>query len=385
MAAIGGAPQQGVSPLGGPAAPTSGLRWRRVFPGEERQLGVLRRWLASLLPDCPARDDVACVASELGSNAVRHTASGREGWFAVEITFHRSVVRVAVADCGAPAGPRVIDDPAGEHGRGLLVVKGLSARTGVCGDHRGRLVWADVPWDEAGAAEPVSPQDRYQAAIRDGQAGLATRFAGVSVWFGRSTLQWWALAGGELVTAPSAAELAGQLRRLLGAHPLRPPAPRRTGCVQTVGAQAGGRPRGNPPVRVRRGGPTGRPARAWRSPRARARRASSPSAASAGSACGRPGASRAPSKKPRAPPSSRRRPDETGVARPAARQSGTARVQKAARAAGVVTAPAARALDAASQLLVDLPGGMDEHLPQIRNWTPGVHPRGKKENSVASR
>ena len=257
MAAIGGAPQQGVSPLGGPAAPTSGLRWRRVFPGEERQLGVLRRWLASLLPDCPARDDVACVASELGSNAVRHTASGREGWFAVEITFHRSVVRVAVADCGAPAGPRVIDDPAGEHGRGLLVVKGLSARTGVCGDHRGRLVWADVPWDEAGAAEPVSPQDRYQAAIRDGQAGLATRFAGVSVWFGRSTLQWWALAGGELVTVPSAAELAGQLSRLRGTPPLRPPAPGHLGYAEVAVAQAGSRSRIAPGIRVRRVGLAG--------------------------------------------------------------------------------------------------------------------------------
>jgi hypothetical protein len=60
-------------------------------------------------------------------------------------------------------------------------------------------------------------------------------------------------------------------------------------------------------------------------------------------------------------------------------------VPKAARAAGVVTAPAARALDAASQPMVDSPGEMDEHPPQIRNWTPGVHPRGKKENSVAFR
>jgi serine/threonine-protein kinase RsbW len=92
---------------------------------------------------------VACVATELATNAVVHTASGRGGWFAVEITWHRAVVRVAVADCGAPGGPRMIDDPAGEHGRGLLVVRSLSVRTGVCGDHRGRLVWADVPWGDS--------------------------------------------------------------------------------------------------------------------------------------------------------------------------------------------------------------------------------------------
>src|ERR1022692_2969715 len=45
-----------------------GVRWRRVFPGEERQLGVLRRWLELLLPECPARSDVAYVATELGAN-----------------------------------------------------------------------------------------------------------------------------------------------------------------------------------------------------------------------------------------------------------------------------------------------------------------------------
>jgi len=192
------------------------MRWRRVFPGEERQLSAMRRWLASSLPQCPARDDVICVATELGTNAIRHTASGRGGWFAVEIVWHRAAVRILVADCGAPDGPRVIDDPDGEHGRGLLVVQGLSVRTGVCGDHRGRLVWADIPWGGADAEQPASSQDPYEAAIGDGQAALASRFSDVPAWFGRSTLQWWALAGGELLAAPSAQELASLLDRVPG-------------------------------------------------------------------------------------------------------------------------------------------------------------------------
>ena len=216
MASAGEVPQHGTSSLGEPSPPASGLQWHRVFAGEGSQLGVLRRWLESLLPECPARDDVTCVANELGTNAVLHTESGRSGWFAVEITWHRVVVRIAVADCGAPGGPRMIADPGGEHGRGLLVVRTLSVRTGVCGNHRGRLVWADVPWGDAGAAELASPQDPYEAAIRDDQARLASRFAGVPAWFGRSTLQWWAVAGGELVTAPSAQELADLLDRALG-------------------------------------------------------------------------------------------------------------------------------------------------------------------------
>jgi len=71
MTATSGAGEQGTGPSGEPSALVPGMRWRRVFPGEERQLGVLRRWLESLLPDCPARGDVACVATELGTNAVR--------------------------------------------------------------------------------------------------------------------------------------------------------------------------------------------------------------------------------------------------------------------------------------------------------------------------
>src|SRR6266700_3905226 len=72
------------------------LRWRRVFPGHENQLRALRRWLTVLLPQCAARDDVISVATELGTNAVKFTASGQGGWFAAEITWYGTGVRVAV-------------------------------------------------------------------------------------------------------------------------------------------------------------------------------------------------------------------------------------------------------------------------------------------------
>jgi serine/threonine-protein kinase RsbW len=191
------------------------MRWRRIFPGEERQLGGLRQWLTSLFPECPARDDLLSVATELASNAIRHTASGHGGWFAVEVTWHRSAVRVAVADRGGPTEPRVMGDPAAEHGRGLLLVQGLSVRMGVCGDRRGRLVWADIPWDSTAAALVTAP-DAYEAAIHDGQTALVRHFAGIPAWFGRSTLAWWALLdSGKLVSAPSAWDLAALLHRRL--------------------------------------------------------------------------------------------------------------------------------------------------------------------------
>jgi hypothetical protein len=78
-------------------------------------------------------------------------------------------------------------------------------------DHRGRLIWADIAWDDGVVAEP----DPYEAAIRGDWADLARRFAGVPSWFGRSTLQWRALPHrGGLITAPTARELAALLRRL---------------------------------------------------------------------------------------------------------------------------------------------------------------------------
>ena len=156
-------------------------RWRRIFPGEERQLGMVRRWLASLLPECPARDDVALVATELAANAVQHTASGRGGEFAVEVAVSHVVVRVCVTDGGSPQEPRVVADPEGERGRGLVVVASLSARTGMCGDQRGRQVWADVPWVDGGLAASALDPDADQDIV----AGMAGHGPGLSSWSAR--------------------------------------------------------------------------------------------------------------------------------------------------------------------------------------------------------
>jgi hypothetical protein len=120
--------------------------------------------LAHLDAAGPARDNVLSAATELASNALRHTASGRGGWFAVEITRYPSVVRVAVADQGGPAEPQVIENLSAEHGRGLLLVRGLSMRAGVTGDQRGRLVRAGMAFGDTGNAAAVT--DPCEAAIR---------------------------------------------------------------------------------------------------------------------------------------------------------------------------------------------------------------------------
>jgi histidine kinase-like protein len=170
--------------------PGAELRWRRVVPGQERQLGRLREWLAGLLPPGPARDDVTCVMTELATNAIRHTASGRGGWFGVEVIWYGPTVRVAVADNGGPTEPALIEDPLAEHGRGLLLVRGLSLRTGVVGDHRGRLIWADIAWNSPRTARPGTLGDPFEASIHEDEAALAARCTGIPAWFGRTTLQW---------------------------------------------------------------------------------------------------------------------------------------------------------------------------------------------------
>jgi len=106
-------PASGPSQRAGGAAPpplalAPGAGWRQEFPGQERQLGVLRRRLAALLPPCPARDDLIAVANEFACNAVRHTRSGEGGRFTVEVTWHGAVVRVAVTDSAQrPGRPRL--------------------------------------------------------------------------------------------------------------------------------------------------------------------------------------------------------------------------------------------------------------------------------------
>jgi serine/threonine-protein kinase RsbW len=128
-------------------APGRVLRWDRSFPGRSAELRNVRRWLTGLLPAGPARDDAISIAVELATNAVRHTDSGHGGRFTVEVSWGDRVLRICVADDGAPTGPRwpAGPCPANESGMGLYLVCALAARTGECGDAHGRRVWAEVP------------------------------------------------------------------------------------------------------------------------------------------------------------------------------------------------------------------------------------------------
>lgn len=131
-----------------------------MFRGQESELRQLRRWLASLLPDCPQRDDLISVAVELGTNAVQHTASGDGGWFTVGVSTQGPVIRLDVTDQGGPSLPQVSDIPMGDRGRGLIIVQALAERYGVCGGCGGRTVWAEIAW----VPRPAAPLGSHRLA-----------------------------------------------------------------------------------------------------------------------------------------------------------------------------------------------------------------------------
>ncbi|MBA9003273.1 ATP-binding protein [Thermomonospora cellulosilytica] len=90
--------------------------------------------------------DVELMATEVVTNAVRHTASGRPGghvWMAVIATAGR--LRIEVTDQGGATTRPAIPSYAMLGGRGLLIVERMSDRWGWDRDDAGRTtVWFEV-------------------------------------------------------------------------------------------------------------------------------------------------------------------------------------------------------------------------------------------------
>jgi hypothetical protein len=198
------------------------VRWRKVFPGREDQVGQVRTFVAELLAGHPERDDIVLCAAELATNAIRHTASGRDGFFTTEVSWEGLTVRVAVADGGAatePFGAAVGRPKDADAERGLDLLARLSASCGADGDSRGRVVWAQfvTSGDRAPPADGVPLV--AGPAVRADTADLARRYPGWHIWFGPWTRQWWAMprqpsADAALVCEPTSGALAGRLNIL---------------------------------------------------------------------------------------------------------------------------------------------------------------------------
>ncbi|WP_157248526.1 ATP-binding protein [Nonomuraea typhae] len=118
----------------------------RYFLGSAPSVTEARRFVTTLLLGSPLAKTAELIVSELATNAIHHTASGRFGGrFVVTVQAQPKRVWLAVVDEGSPSTPKCFRPyPEGEGGRGLLLVSELSADWGIWGDENGRTVWASL-------------------------------------------------------------------------------------------------------------------------------------------------------------------------------------------------------------------------------------------------
>jgi anti-sigma regulatory factor (Ser/Thr protein kinase) len=121
-------------------------------PGVPSIVGTARRLVRLALSDSPRVDDIELIASELVTNAIRHTSTeSRTSAVTLRLLVESSRVRVEVLDLGRvswvrPATP--VDEDEDECGRGLLIVDALADRAGHDPVPLGQISWAEVSWAE---------------------------------------------------------------------------------------------------------------------------------------------------------------------------------------------------------------------------------------------
>ncbi|WP_460365917.1 ATP-binding protein [Actinocorallia lasiicapitis] len=117
-----------------------------TLPGEDRAARAVRSFIRDTLPTRhPSLDDVQLCATELFTNALRHTRSGRGGQVTLTLTAASEQVTLAVTDDGTPCGSRPHPlplSPTTESGRGLHLLQALSTSWGHHPADSRTTVWA---------------------------------------------------------------------------------------------------------------------------------------------------------------------------------------------------------------------------------------------------
>jgi anti-sigma regulatory factor (Ser/Thr protein kinase) len=120
-----------------------------TFPGLTAIVPSARRFVHGILADSPRADDIEIIASELVTNAIRHTPAGEpDGEFTVTVRTGPGWARLEVHDTGSGEWNADPDsgDPDAEYGRGLAIIAALADKFGHTVDADGQIVWAEVCW-----------------------------------------------------------------------------------------------------------------------------------------------------------------------------------------------------------------------------------------------
>lgn len=134
--------------------PTPRVDWRISVPGVPTMVSTARRLARAALSASPRADDFELIISELVTNAIRHTPSGRAGAsVTLRVIATAGWARVEVRDLGDDASwsGRTERPQEAECGRGLIIVNALADRAGREAVAGGQLVWAELRWTDARA------------------------------------------------------------------------------------------------------------------------------------------------------------------------------------------------------------------------------------------
>ncbi|SDT77241.1 Anti-sigma regulatory factor (Ser/Thr protein kinase) [Streptomyces sp. TLI_053] len=124
------------------------MPWIARFPGVPESAGAARKLVRDALGDHPRVADAELIVSELVTNSVLHSKSGRPGgsvW--VEVRRSADTVWIDVADEGGRDGLPLhrAPDEAADFGRGLTLVDALADSWGAHNDGDDfRSVWAQL-------------------------------------------------------------------------------------------------------------------------------------------------------------------------------------------------------------------------------------------------
>ncbi|HEV2376812.1 MAG TPA: ATP-binding protein [Streptosporangiaceae bacterium] len=184
--------------------------WSQTFPATPDQVRITRQGMAAFLGGWPLTTDAVTCLSELVTNAIEHSRSGRPGGhITVQATLTAAHLDVAVQDQGGPWQQEHNQD--GLRGRGLHIVAALTDCWGRTDDSTGtRTVWFHLTChcaQEETTMPATSPDANTLQAIADDYPGWDISHDG----------HWWSATSPAVsVQADTPDGLRSALERIIG-------------------------------------------------------------------------------------------------------------------------------------------------------------------------